>query len=624
MLSRYCRGAVILAFFLYSCKTVAPTATGGKTPDGVEARIDLVNVKDDKVGVTILVPPMKGGEARFMLPRIIPGTYAIADYGRYVESFEAKDARGNALRTEHVDVNTWVIYEADRLTSVHYFVNDTYDTEKGGAFDEGSKTIFSPAGTNILAGEIFILNLCGFIGYFKGQEEVGYKVAIDHPRHLSASTSMVDEDRSETRDVFRVSRYAEVVDHPVMYSRPDVAGSKIGGTEVMLSVYSPRRKSINARELYPSIERMMKAQKAYLGALNNTPRYAILAYISSGSGEDAKGFGALEHNTSTTAVFGDNMKPKELIHVISHEFFHTLTPLQVHSKEIQYFDFNEPRMSAHLWMYEGFTEYFAQHFQVNQGLVSEDYFLDQMASKVRNSRSNYRDDLSFTNMSKNVLDPKMKAQYPNVYEKGALMAMCMDIILREKSGGKDGILKLMGELRSKYGPEKPFDDDSLISEFTRFGGSEIRAFIDDHVVGGKPVDYDFYLSKVGVTKAKVPVPSISVFMKDMKPSIFIDTVQKKVMANIPGNENDFFKGLGVQDRDEIISFNGALLSAMTPMEIIMSGVGIDEEEPVTMQVRREGRVIDLSGKARLSYGQFDGYRFSDSSRASLKNAWLKN
>ena len=55
-------------------------------------------------------------------------------------------------------------------------------------------------------------------------------------------------------------------------------------------------------------------------------------------------------------------------------------------------------------------------------------------------------------MSKNVLDPTMKAQYPNVYQKGALMAMCLDIMLREASGGQERDLELMGGLSNKYGP----------------------------------------------------------------------------------------------------------------------------------------------------------------------------
>jgi predicted metalloprotease with PDZ domain len=46
-----------------------------------------------------------------------------------------------------------------------------------------------------------------------------------------------------------------------------------------------------------------------------------------------------------------------MMDVVSHEFFHIVTH-HIHSKEIQDFDYNDPKMS-HLWMYEGVTEYFA-------------------------------------------------------------------------------------------------------------------------------------------------------------------------------------------------------------------------------------------------------------------------
>jgi predicted metalloprotease with PDZ domain len=72
-----------------------------------------------------------------------------------------------------------------------------------------------------------------------------------------------------------------------------------------------------------------------------------------------KGFGALEP-TATTVVLPELIKElvKSMMDVVSHEFFHIVTPLSIHSKEIQYFDYNT-KMSEHLWMYEGVTEYFA-------------------------------------------------------------------------------------------------------------------------------------------------------------------------------------------------------------------------------------------------------------------------
>lgn len=67
-------------------------------------------------------------------------------------------------------------------------------------------------------------------------------------------------------------------------------------------------------------------------------------------------------------------------------------------------------------MYEGVTEYFANLFQVNQGLIDEKEFFERMAGKLHN-QCQMNDNMSFTKMSKNVLNPPYKDQYLNVYQK---------------------------------------------------------------------------------------------------------------------------------------------------------------------------------------------------------------
>ena len=130
---------------------------------------------------------------------------------------------------------------------------------------------------------------------------------------------------------------------------------------------------------------------------------------------------------------------ESMIDVVSHEFFHIVTPLSVHSEDVHYFDYNQPTFSKHLWMYEGVTEYFATLFQVDQGLVDNQEFYGDILQKIQTAK-NMNDSMSFTEMSENVLDEPYAPQYYNVYMKGALIGMCIDIIMREESNGQRGIL----------------------------------------------------------------------------------------------------------------------------------------------------------------------------------------
>ena len=235
-----------------------------------------------------------------------------------------------------------------------------------------------------------MLNTHGFVGYFEGKSEIPYTVEIKHPATLWGATSLVDTNPSNEIDVYNASRYGELVDNPMMYTKPDYTEFNVEGMDIVISVYSPTGK-FKAADITPETEKFMRAQKKFLGKFNANKKYTVLLYLSDVKAKDAKGFGALEHMTSTTVVMPEMMPlealQEQLKDVVSHEFFHIVTPLSVHSREIHYFDFNKPQMSEHLWMYEGITEYFANLFQVNQGLISEEDFYKRMAGKIEEANN---------------------------------------------------------------------------------------------------------------------------------------------------------------------------------------------------------------------------------------------
>jgi len=179
---------------------------------------------------------------------------------------------------------------------------------------------------------------------------------------------------------------------------------------------------------------------------------------------------------------------------------------------------------------------------------------------MRHYQKERKDNLSFTEMSKNVLNPAYKEQYPNVYKKGALLAMCLDIIIRSKTNGFDGILDLMGQLSKIYGPHKPFDDDELIPKVTELSNKEVGEFIQKHIVEGKPVKYSKYLKRVGVKSGTVQQPEDFVFIVNKQPYITIDT-SARIVKVTGTDKNNFFTELGVQTNDELLEFNGVPFDA---------------------------------------------------------------
>lgn len=616
---------IIFAFaftsILWSCKTVN-SVNSSAAKEQVQVAINLDVITNDQVMVTVNAPSIKTDEITYHIPKTVPGTYSEDNYGRYIEDLKAYDTKGNLLAVKKLDVNSWSISKAKTLDKITYLVNDSFDTEKGTKF--GAEDVFSPAGSNIDAGKNIMLNTHCFVGYFTNFMSIPYKVTIAHPATLWGSTSMTDLDASTTADTFITTRYAELVENPIMYSKPDYTTFTVDGMEILISVYSPSGK-VTAESITPEMKTMMTAQKTFLGKINATKKYSVLLYLSTMQENDAKGFGALEHPTATTVVLPEVMPKEELVKsmmdVVSHEFFHIVTPLSIHSKEIQYFDYNDPKMSAHLWMYEGVTEYFANLFQINQGLITEEDFYGRLSDQMQRA-AKMNDTMSFTIMSANVLKEPYKEQYINVYQKGSLIGMCLDIIIREKSNGERGILDLMQKLSTEYGASKPFNDDELFAKITSLTYHEVGDFLATYVAGTTPIPYETYFAKVGVTQSTVKSPG-NVFLKGQIPYITVNPATKEIVV-IPNIElNSFYTALDLKGGDIILAINDKPYSLDNIYDMISESQTWKENDVITVKIKRNGVEQILKGKTELPYEEKEALNATDATKKTLKEAWLK-
>lgn len=604
---------------LLSCKTINAQTTKEQV---IQVAINLNEVKNDQVLVTVKTPKISSNEITFRIPKTVPGTYSEDNYGKYIEDLKAYDKKGNILAVKKTDENSWTITKAKTLSKITYLVNDTFDTEKGTGF--GKDDVFSPAGSNIIAGENFIINTHCFIGYFDNFIANPYQVTINHPANLWGSTSMIDKDTSTTKDVFVTSRYAELVENPIMYAKPDYTTFNVDGMDIQICVYSPTGK-YTAESITAEMKTMMTAQKHFLGKINATKKYSVLLYLSSMKEDDARGFGALEHPTATTVVLPEVMEKEELVKsmmdIVSHEFFHIVTPLTIHSKEIQYFDYNAPKMSEHLWMYEGVTEYFANLFQINQGLIDETDFYNRISEKIEEAKK-LNDTMSFTKMSANVLKEPYKTQYLNVYQKGALIGMCIDIIIREKSNGERGILDLMQKLSHEYGITKPFNDPELFDKITALTYPEVGDFLKTYVAGSTPIPYDFYLAKVGLTQSKIQVAA-AVFLKDQTPYVVVNPNNNEISVNPNIELNVFFTSLGLKAGDVILEINNVAYNYDNIYDMITQSGQWKENDAITVKIKRNGTEELLKGTVKLPYEDKEHIEVTDATKNQLKEAWLK-
>jgi len=589
--------------------------------------IDLNQVKKDMVQVVIDLPPISEDYVEYHMARSVPGTYEISDFGRFVVDFQAFDDTGKRLEADAMGVghNIYGISEAKNISKISYWVQDTFDEFSG--YDD--HFIFEPEGTSFEADrDVFLINTFAMIGYIDGLKFSPYEVTIKHPENIYGATSLNRKSASPDTDVFSADNFNFLADAPIMYCAPDTVMREIAGAKIIVSVFSPN-KMMSAAEVMDNIYDLMVAQSKYLGGELPVDRYAYLIYLMDFNSL-SESWGALEHSYSSMYALPEE-DAEELAQMVrdiaAHEFFHVVTPLNIHSEEIHDFNYIDPEMSQHLWLYEGVTEYSSMHVQVRYDLYSEEIFLSEIKEKLLIA-DQFPTGISFTEMSKRILEEAFEPMYENVYYKGALIAMCLDLHLLYYSDGEKDLPWLIGELSKEYGKDKPFKDDELFAKIERLTYPEIGEFLKNHVEGSTPLPLQKTLDWAGVTyetSTLVETVTLGGILLDLNDA-------QQIYVSDDYYMDDFGYEMGFELGDILVALNGQEITLLSAQEIFDDYLqnftaGDKVEVVVSRKITGEAKELTLSAPAQLKeMHQRHSLSYSEETtteQIKIRRAWLK-
>lgn len=582
--------------------------------------VDLNDVNDDKLLIELIAPKIEKEKITYHLPKLVPGTYEIYNFGRFVSEFTASDSAGNQLTVNQLDDNSWEISDANKLFKITYKVEDSWDTKITKPF------VFEPAGSNFEKDKNFVLNTHCLFGFFDDLLKLKYEVNITHPSNFYGSCSLTDVISKNNTDTYTIPNYFDLQDAPMMYCAPDTTSLMVGGAQILISVYSPN-KVVSSKFISENIHEILIAQQKYLGGTLPIKKYAYLIYLTPNAGGSGSN-GALEHSYSSM-YFLPEMDGKLLAQtmkdVSAHEFFHIVTPLNIHAEQIGNFDYTEPKMSKHLWLYEGVTEYAAGLVQVKYGKMTLEEYLKVIDDKI-NTAKYYNDSLPFTVMSEGCLTT-YKDQYANVYQKGALIGLCLDIQLRALSDGNYGVQEMMADLAKKYGKEKSFKDEELFNEIVKLTFPEIKDFFERYVAGSEPLPIKETLELAGITFGK---PSTEKNISFGGINIGINAENNHLLVVNTAKMDDFGKAMGYQEYDELIKFNGKKINMNTAEDVLSDYLSNAKEGDVlkvtvlrSTAAKPKGKKVKLKSKVFLVI-EPNKFNLSPVKNASQKQLQVRN
>ena len=575
-----------LALLLIACSSYVSL---NAQSDRYRVDIDLQKVVNDRITVMVWPPSINADTATIVFPVTVPGTYEEHFWWRLVENFRAYDINNKLMDVERSADSQFVVRNARTLRYISYELEDSFDDTTG------KVDIFAPAGTGWEADSIFVLNHGGTIPYIDGLQKREYKVAIHKPAHLWGGSALPIQRISANLDVYQAKSYDELVDSPVLYSLPDTATYSIESVDVLVHCAHAGTDTV-AQAYAKELSKLTTTIAKFLPTMP-VNRYAFLFYLWKGDRSKVSkpfGMGALEHNQSSFYFLGFQKRPLGLRDIAIHEFFHILVPLNLHSEEIDAFDFRTPKMSQHLWLYEGTTEYFATLAPLHDSTVKEESFKREIQQKLRDDEDLPKQ-FSLTTFSKNVLTDEYHEYYDKVYTYGAVNAFLLDIAIRDASGGKQGLLDVVLTLMKKFGPNTPFRDDELFDHIEKITSPKVRAYLDTYVKGTSRIPAAEMFAKIGWNYTAERTKNEPGFgfkgdftMSDGKPSLVLrPTSTENPMKVVEGDVVVSVEGMPMQEAMQSAEGRQKLSKFRNPK--------LGDE--MTMTVLRDGKEIELKGTA---------------------------
>ncbi|OON68231.1 peptidase [Hymenobacter sp. CRA2] len=563
----------------------------------------------DEFQVALQLPKkLKKDQAIYQFASTAPGTYQVMDMGRFVRNFQAFDAKGKPLEAKQISTNQWQLAQPDKTREIRYTIAETWDTPVK------EHRIYRMCGSSLEADHALI-NGQTILGYPQGMQNEPLRLKINYPSGWKAGSALTPD----AQGYYHAKDYDQAVDSPILLGRLTEATTKLGDAEVALYCYS-KTDVIKAEPLLADMQKMLNAAQAFLVQLP-VKRYAFLYHFEDQSQ------GAWEHSYSSEYALREQPLTPEYAQTITdmaaHEFFHIVTPLNIHSEIIEHFNFVQPTGSQHLWLYEGTTEWAAHMMQLRGGLVPLDQYLNTLHEKVSFDHLRADTTYSLKRLGLNSFSDEGQRQYGNIYQRGAMTAALLDLRLLELSGGKRGLRDVLLELAKKYGPSKPISEKDFFDDFTKMTYPEIRDFFTRYVENAEPLPLQEYYSKVGIrydaalrTGRKLASLGTNGYGMSQSGGIAFTEVSPTLQS------------CGVAKGDQLVAYEGMALKQENIRQVFAAMQSAKPGAEVELTISRDGAEKKVRCRT-LERDEIKRYNFTTDANATpqqlaLRQAWLKN
>ena len=441
---------------------------------------------------------------RFALPAWIPGSYLIRDFARHIVEISAQSG-GQPLMLTKIDKHTW--QAAPLKTAAPLTVRCVVyarDLSVRGAHLDTTHAFFN--GSSVFLRVI-------------GQEDSACQVDIEKPtgkayRDWRIATALEPGKRTKAHGcgTYHAADYDELIDHPVEMGEFTLARFTACGVAHEIAITGSHDADLD--RLCADLKRVCEWQIRLFGEPAPMKRYVFLVTAL------GDGYGGLEHRASTALVCARNDLPyaamqgtpegyRKFLGLASHEYFHSWNVKRIKPAAFTPYDLDRENYTRLLWVFEGFTSYYDDLALLRSGCIELADWLELTAktiSNVQRGPGRLRQTLaesSFDAWSKFYRpDENTPNAVVSYYAKGALVALALDLTLRNKTSGRVSLDDVMLALWARHGQTGiGIDEDTVRLIAEELSGLKLKRFFADAVDGTTDLPLKRLLARFGVKLA---------------------------------------------------------------------------------------------------------------------------
>src|SRR5216683_365810 len=458
-----------------------------------------------RVTCTVAEPDSAG--QRFALPAWIHGSYMIREFARHLISIRA-ESRGRAVAIEKLDKHTW---RAEPVAGPLAVSCEVY------AWD------LSVRGAHLDTRHAFFNGACVFLRVL-GQEAAPCELEIARPRgpryrNWRVATAMPRRSAGPFGfGGYVTADYDELIDHPVEMGEFALASFRAGG--VPHDIVITGRHAADTRRLQRDLKRLCEEHIRFFGEPAPMKRFVFLVTAV------GEGYGGLEHRASTALLCSRDDLPREgetevteryrtFLGLASHEYFHTWNVKRIKPAAFAPYDLDHENYTTLLWAFEGVTSYYDDLALVRCGLIEKKDYLELLGRSITThlrtpgraiqsvAESSFDAWIKYYRQDEN--SPNAAVSY---YVKGSLVALCLDLFIREKTRGRKSLDDIMRALWRRHGLTGAGVEEDGIERFAEEAtGLELERHFDDWLRSTRELPLKALLAAQGVEMELRPAES---------------------------------------------------------------------------------------------------------------------